>query len=485
MLVYNIFNENRFLISLSQLNSTINIEFEQTLNYMDINRTKIILNSSIVKMNFVLNELKSLSENDDGILSVNIPIYIAGNYNLYITLKNETIFKQKLAIPPVFGRTNYTTMLCHGEGFSDMWCEATNLCIRKEILIFISPYKLEFAEEVINPSAHGTPYNKKESTIGKGNIIVVNEKQNPNWSNATGLVVSRFYNNGMLWHHLMDFVVPAYRTLKAANATENCQIVMNDKEGKYGLYYAKPLCDNEILHTNTKVCYRKAIIGVKKNGEKNETKILLSYDIPHAEIKGLRERMLKSTNKSKCAVDPKKPKVVIIKRKQKDEDKRNLINVDAVVNETKKVCPFCNVIGIDLQTMNKLQQVEFICDVSLLIGMHGSGLAHALWMKESTKDEPTSIVEILPYMYTCRDWYRRLTMSAGVEYIPLYTKSINQSRWESWHDADKVRRCHSDKELCRKSCHDFLRDQSVIVDLKQYREAITPFIKRLEDIVNK
>ena len=485
----NIFLSKQFLI-FRQLNNILDFEIIRNDKNISKDDLQITLSSNLVNI-FI--DLKNFNFQKLGLNHFQVPLFINGIFELNIFNKKEKIFSKIINFFPNFAEienpNNYTVLNCHGNSFKDNWCEAQNVCFFGKKLIFYSPYNLLFSDEFINPSSHTPPYHREDSTIGRKTIKVVttNNAIIKDWSNATGIIASRYFNHMMLWHNLMDFVVPIYATIHNSSFTEkekdNCQVIAYDDDGKFGLFYVRPLCPNNDIIPGfaSDECFKNIIIGTVKNiGKQNESKINLQYNIKHQQIKGMREKMLKGMNKSECRVNPQHPKIAIITRKQNKgkEEKRMIINIDEVVSETKRVCPICNVEKIDLQSMTKQEQVRYACDLSLLVGIHGSGLIHALWMQESTKRHRTGLVEILPYMYNCRDWYHKLASMAGVDYIPIPTKLLSQSRWSQWHDPNKVKRCHSDKTLCTKgSCHDFLRDQSVIVDIKQYRKAIQPFVK--------
>jgi hypothetical protein len=69
----------------------------------------------------------------------------------------------------------------------------------------------------------------------------------------------------------------------------------------------------------------------------------------------------------------------------------------------------------------------------------------------------------------------------GVEYYDVKTLSLNQSSWAVGHNPAKVERCHTlEGECLRPRCHDFLRDQSIIVDIEYYKSIVGEFFERLE-----
>ena len=482
---------SQYSVEIQQKNNILNFSITKNKRELLMQYIQIVLSSEFLDIFIDINEL-----NISNSTSFQLPFYFTGNYTVRIYYKNEKIYDRNLKFnfnfSEIQNEQNFTTLSCHSTSFKYNWCEAQNVCIFAKKIIFTSPYKILFKDNFINPSAHPPPYHREEFIIGRQNIKTRKNSNNSiqQWPNATGILSSRYFNHGMLWHNLMDFIVPSYAALHESSFSEqekeNCQLLVYDNDGKFGLFYAKPICPkNDIIYDNVypQKCYKNFIFGpIKHSGPTNESRIKLNYNINHNQILGMREKFLAQTNKTKCLPNKENPKIAIISRKQEKgkEPKRQIINIDEIVNETISLCPKCRVEVVDFQKMNKMQQVEYACDISLLIGIHGSGLVHGLWMHETTEKIKTGMIEILPYMYTCRNWYEKLSKSANIKYQAIHTLNINQSKWPQWHDSEKVKRCHSDPSLCTKgSCHDFLRDQSVIVDLKQYRNTIQPIINEI------
>jgi hypothetical protein len=220
----------------------------------------------------------------------------------------------------------------------------------------------------------------------------------------------------------------------------------------------------------------------------------MPYAVDPVGVKGLRPAVLrlafknvtsggKSTSYEKvCKVSSQAPIVYMVHRNQKVKGRR-VMNPEEVFNATKEMCPSCHVEMIDFQNWDKMGQVRVSCNVSVLIGIHGSGLIHANWMPRSSESNPTGIIEFLPYLYTCRDWYEVMAKTAGVEYYGVKTLRLNQSVWRG----DSLsQECHKGQGNCLDGrCHDFLRDQSITVDVNYYKSETRGFFKRLEKSVKK
>jgi hypothetical protein len=85
------------------------------------------------------------------------------------------------------------------------------------------------------------------------------------------------------------------------------------------------------------------------------------------------------------------------------------------------------------------------------------------------------LIEFFPYKYDCRDWYRQLAAIFRIQHFAGHTLNINQSRWDPKMNATKLAACQRHSECLRGRCHDLLRDQSIIVDIDQYKRITRPF----------
>lgn len=464
------------------LNYQINIH--KSLQNINCSQIKVELHSPIC--NIKSNIEKFIISSSNNIIILGIEIYVSSIYSIsfYYNDDGYPILFYSSKVNCTFNLDDnpsdiYTKLICHGESFEDRWCEATNACRNGTSIIFAFPYTIKFQNPLLNPSARPPPYSRDKFIINSKRIQFQSEIHSE--PGPPAIVCSRYSNHMMLWHNLVDFVIPIYRTLSITNSTNDCIIHAFDDDGKYGLFYAKGICKEIIYNESQVYCHKKLIIGVPKSSNSKEARSLfLNYDIPSNELIGLREKMLAAANNTGCAPSNEHPKIFIIKRRMK-QVKRNLINSDEVAKAIHEMCLFCKVIQIDLQDYSKLQQVAITCEASLLIGIHGSGLTHALWMAPSTERSPTAMVEILPYMYDCRDWYKKLAGMARVDYISIRTLNINQSRWDPNVSDKRSSGCHKSADMCARGwCHDFLRDQSTIVDIPQFKKQIQPYIDKFK-----
>jgi hypothetical protein len=70
----------------------------------------------------------------------------------------------------------------------------------------------------------------------------------------------------------------------------------------------------------------------------------------------------------------------------------------------------------------------------------------------------------------------------GVQYYSIPTQDIQHSRWTQNQNEQRIFLCHNKSDMgLNLKCHDFLLDQSVVVDVKQYKRALNPFVQQLKN----
>jgi capsular polysaccharide biosynthesis protein len=163
-----------------------------------------------------------------------------------------------------------------------------------------------------------------------------------------------------------------------------------------------------------------------------------------------------------------KVEVVVINR----SDHRRILNIEDVAACIQDVVPRVgNVSIVGFETMSLRGQIEVVRAADILVGMHGSGLALQLFMRENS-----AVVEIFPYRFTCRDWYERAANFSKLRYIAYHPRAETEARVTM--DAE-LRRCFDNAMECASPlCLDKLRDQDLMVDIAAFRERIWPFFNQ-------
>jgi hypothetical protein len=227
-------------------------------------------------------------------------------------------------------------------------------------------------------------------------------------------------------------------------------------------------------------CWRNAVIGVPKaerdvNPEKWPNGYDMPYEYPHDAVIGFRERVLQFyTNHTveQCTPDPDHPRIVVTFRLS---PKRHIVNKAELLKALAEWCPECTIASTYARNESIPAQLSFVCNASLLIGVHGGGLSHMLFQKPSTPESPTAAIEILPFGYTCRNWYRFAAMTAKVRYFHWINPFINNT---VPHRGTIDSACFSGSAECLSDeCHDLLRDQLTTIDLADFKRVFTKAVQ--------
>jgi hypothetical protein len=402
---------------------------------------------------------------------------------------------------------NYSRLFCIGGDYLSRWCYAKNVCLGHRELQLILPYQSRFGQVFLVPGSRAPPFDPAEFRVGNS-MIKTYAAAPSDFADVPGFFGSRFYNSRMLWHNVMDSLYATWWTMTSyfsgvvdakwgqsgnerysefINASN--EILLFDDSGPTALFFLKALSNRPLRQLEAKwplMCYRNMVLGLRKTEilpplEEGRNNLQLPYEIDPQGIRGVRRWMLEfaGTTLEKCQPNYDHPIVLIVHRKTKREVRR-LLNPEELLRATRDMCPFCDVQMVDFQQFDKNGQLRFVCNASVLIGVHGSGLIHTAWMTGATERLPAALVELFPFRYTCRDWYMQMAKMLNLLYYPVYTLRLNQSRWEDWHNVTKVNMCHTAREACLMGkCHDFLRDQSIIADIPYYKSVVGPFFKKM------
>jgi hypothetical protein len=395
-----------------------------------------------------------------------------------------------------------------GADFLTRWCYVNNVCVSNSVLQLVTPFTAVFEKKFLVPGTRSPPFDPSDFRIRNSTIGTVRS----NFSELSPIPVflsSRFYNAHMLWHVIMDSLVPTYWTMTSffsglTNETWGQQygdfinktnrILLHDNFQWLGLSFLKALTDMQIenfgAHRN---CYGNIVLGLRKSERtpilkrRRRDALVAPYEIDPVGVRGLRRVMLEfsGTTVEDCEPSVAAPVILVIQRRTASKIRR-ILNIDDLALATAELCPFCQVKFIELERLDSQQQIRAACNVSMLIGIHGSGLVHQAWMKPSTPENPTAGVEFFPYKYNCRTWYQQCANIFGIQHFAVHTLNRSQSRWETGHNMTKVNRCHTLAGEClRARCHDFLRDQSILVDIPDYKSIVRPYFESLKEARDK
>jgi hypothetical protein len=293
----------------------------------------------------------------------------------------------------------------------------------------------------------------------------------------------------MLWHTIFDFMVPLYHFIKVFNGTETPSTrriyVRSD-----GVWSFQSLMLVFSIHPVTIIYdvreptrFEKGVIGIEKL-ERNidpkreyDASIGFHYDVDRSTGKGMREDVLRAVNISINVVGRNgKPLVLLVDRRS---GSRNLPNQNEIYDLMNMTCPHCEIEVVQFHVMSVEEQIRVAARASVIIGLHGSGLAHVVWMAESRKNHTTHLVEILPYNYSCRDWYATAAEVAGVKYHSVMNRKQPEARTN-----DEIVNCWGDPRKCATNgCHDLLRDQRTVVEIDTFNMTWSRIVEELKTTI--
>jgi hypothetical protein len=285
-----------------------------------------------------------------------------------------------------------------------------------------------------------------------------------------------------LWHSLFDFTIPLFWTAKLNGGVNKSSRIfsIDENTSKKGYQFISAFTNHEVVsirvqeEQNNNTCWKDVVLGFPKseynvNPDKPSSMMELPYEYPLEAYTGFREHMISHYCGSEvleyeCEPDPSHPRVVVAFR---NRTMRDIDNKQELLDALSDWCPHCRVSGFIYGDESYCEQMRFFCNASVIISMHGSQLSHMVWMKIANPEKRTAAIEILPYMYTCRNWYEQIANGATIRYFTWLNTHKENTR-SGRANAGLYERCLAGDYPCLGECHDFLRDQPTIVNLTEF-----------------
>ncbi|EAX92883.1 hypothetical protein TVAG_467300 [Trichomonas vaginalis G3] len=482
---------SKLIRSVTSKNDTVTITFSDDID------SSTVLNSCSLKTKWESENIiyppnsYDVISNYNGVVQLRFFLPVVDKYEAELICDSKH-FPVNLSITD-FSETeisNNSQIRCHGKYFGTRWCEARNIYHVDRTFFFYSRAHFKFPNPLLVPGSRAPPFDKVTDRFAKEPIVTNitfdeiprNGKQ---VIEETSLIYGVFYNFYMLWHMIYDFFIPYYSFINVRHqfATRDTRRLFVRSDGFWRFQaLANWISRYEpiVLENRYKPYFFKyAIIGCEKpeanpdpyrNNEINS--ILFKYNLNSSTAPGFREDVIKYNNIH--IENSTKPIVLFIKR---GGAKRDVKNLDKIVELSKTICTFCDIRTVELQNLDIREQIELIAPAQVLIGFHGSGLAHVIWMEESRKQRQTHLIEIMPHEYNCRDWYETAASVARVNYHMLMNKKPVMPEGLNINDQNHLKGCWESKACGTQYCHDRLRDQ--FVDLEE-----DLFINEFKNITN-
>jgi hypothetical protein len=377
--------------------------------------------------------------------SCRIPLIFGGNQTLAIVDGNKTISEENIESGP-------NRFHCINGGWERRICRFRDICFDNDNLTFVSPYRITSTVPFIVLGARPPPYDRKRD---RQYFLKVNVSKHPPeriTHDETTFYVSPYYNVQMMWHLFFDFILPLFHTTTIFGLNGKFPGIIIPKHADI------PHSDvlNAFAGSFGKVknghCYRDLIVGMSKVKDtetgkdyefpKNFTHLLYPLIMKYFKIKEIR---------------PIKPLILFIGRRT---SKRTIVNFEAVLDHLRAETSLAefDVQPIFFEDMPMKMQIEAAHNATIMIGVHGSGLAHVAWMRPGTV-----LIEVFPHHFDCRDWYEKGSAVSGVKYLKYLS-----SESESANPGNAARRCWKQENGCVGDCLDALRDQDIMLNLTEF-----------------
>lgn len=294
----------------------------------------------------------------------------------------------------------------------------------------------------------------------------------------------RWFSMQYLWHSLFDYTLPLFWIQKLNGGVNKSRRIfcIDDNTSKKGYQFIAAFTTEEVANVrvdevgNNNTCWTDLVLGFPKSEydvtpEKWSNMQVLPYEYPLEAYLGFREHMIghfcaDDVLPNQCEPDPEHPHVVVVFR---NASMRDIENKQELLDAIRGWCPLCTVSPFIYTNQTYCEQMLAFCNASILVSMHGSQLSHMVWMKVGDPTKPTSVIEILPYLYTCRDWYEQIANGAEIKYFSWVNTHRNNTRCGRPSCTD-YERCLAGELPCIGECHDLLRDQPTIVNLTEFEE---------------
>lgn len=441
--------------------------------------------SDIVLLRFSGSELNFENTGDPDVKQVYITVPVAGLFNVEVSFGETVVSQLKHNVTSVDAvQSDHSSLICYGDKYESRWCRAKNICYSNRWFQFFGTASAKFNRSIMTAGSRPIPmdypccrksirFHTWGDPFPPANArLVVNERS---------FITCRWFSMQYLWHALFDYTVPLFWTQKLTGGVDkNSRIYTIDSNtSPKGFQYLSAFTNHEVLKLrvdevpNNNTCWKDAVLGFPKSEyvvtpEKWVDTMSLPYEYPIEAFTGFREQMMHHFSREgvldACEPDPKNPRVLIFVRNSTTRDIDNPVELEQAV---KQWCPQCRVDSFIYRDETIGEQMEVICNASILISIHGSQLSHMVWMKIGDQKRKTSVIEILPYLYTCRDWYEQIANGAQIKYFKWLNTHRNNTR--SGRNTESLyQKCLDGHGSCLQGCHDLLRDQRTVVNISEF-----------------
>ena len=381
-----------------------------------------------------------------------VPLVIGGNVTLRFTHNSNVLFERLLTLP-------HLKFFCDSTDWTTRICRIKDVCFSAGTFSVTSPYPMDFDSHFVTLGARPPPVDlptgRVRNALGYQSEMPVGAPYVRGISNYFS--ISEHTNKQ--WHLFFDLLIPIWATLSRDGKFDRsrhlfftnayCEAVPN---------LVASLTDNQVLCLDRQLCFEELEMGMVKVMNRTANQRDPPYEFPAVDVEAFQRTI---TDFFEIPWDRRKKertKVVLVER--------GIVNVEEVSAALKEVFQESDVDVFRFDEITIKKQIKIVRDADVLVGVHGDALAMMLFMVKNT-----SVIEIMPYKLTCRNWFEKAAEFCGLRYHVYHP----QSREESVADEDReLEMCFAGKIPCESStCIGKLKSQSVKVNVGEFVREIS------------
>ena len=233
-----------------------------------------------------------------------------------------------------------------------------------------------------------------------------------NFSNAAFCLSVNGYN----FHHFLFEILPSLIMFKE-DLRETQHLILGATTGGS---FIEEFNDVFKFHNSIK------LIPLRSSLEVANAFAVTSFPFRIYPIDALEEIRIRMRQESEIFSPSKGSEICFIGRADRDRNRRNLLNEDAVLAEI--VDYYGKVVVIRPGITKLIETVAQIRDARVIVGMLGGSLAHLIWAKSLEL-----FIEIVPNTYFGASETEELSKIYGFEYRRVNSSNINSDNW-AWAD---------------------------------------------------
>ncbi len=222
--------------------------------------------------------------------------------------------------------------------------------------------------------------------------------------------------NGYNFHHFLFEILPSLIAFKEEAYEADSLILGATAGGSFIPEFNNVLKFHKSVH----------LLPLRSSIEITNAVAITSFPFRIYPIDILEDIRIRMREESVVFSPNKGPEICFIGRADRDRNRRNLVNEDAVLSEI--VDYFGDVTVIRPGVTDLLDTVAQIRDARVIVGMLGGSLAHLIWTKSLDL-----FIEIVPYTYFGTTETEELSKIYGFEYRRVNASNVDSDNW-AWAD---------------------------------------------------